>query len=56
MAKLVDALVSGASAARHGGSSPFPGTNGEFFIFDEEFPVLFFLKANKLRFSAVSPY
>ena len=26
MAKLVDALVSGARAARHGGSSPFSGT------------------------------
>lgn len=28
VAKLVDALVSGARAARHGGSSPFPGTTG----------------------------
>ena len=26
VAKLVDALASGANAARRGGSSPFPGT------------------------------
>ncbi len=27
VAKLVDALALGASAARHEGSSPFPGTS-----------------------------
>jgi hypothetical protein len=31
MAELVDALVSGTSAARRGGSSPLLGTNSFFF-------------------------
>ena len=46
MAKLVDALALGASAARHEGSSPFPGTNVKK---QSRMTLLFYICAREVR-------